>query len=275
MNWFGEDLATATAPLQLALAAFIGLCLGSFYTALAARILYFCYGPGRKVPQRWRIILTRPSFCFACERPIRGLELWPILGYLITRGRCAGCGEKIGLLTLAGEAWLAVCIPIALWSGASWPLAIFSALFLGHLYTALAVDWNYLQLDHENALFLFLWAAAASFEASGRNGALFLDQVYLGLGAAAVFGALFLVSLLRRQGLGFGDVILAGILGLFLDFWPLFFVIQAAALLSLLHLAYVARDWRAPAPLGAYLALATLIGAPFFAALRRLYPELY
>ena len=247
------------AAFVYTIAAFFGFVLGSFYTALASRILYFFYGPGRKEfvedggRGRWYAIFLRPSHCFACGHHIRGLELVPLFGYLATRGRCSNCGASIGRFTLAGEIFPAILFPILLASGQSPMGALFTVLLCGHLYIAIATDWHLFLLDHENALFLILWSVAATWENNQRD----FETMYSHLVVCAVSLVILLVLffLSRMRGLGFGDVILGGVLALYAGYpWALvFFQLGAAA--SLVYIFAWQKDRRAPAPLGVFLAL--------------------
>ena len=255
--FFDEFGYSLPAYFVYTIAAFFGLTLGSFYTALASRILYFFYGPGRKSPQRWRRIFFEPSHCFECGHRIAGLELAPALGYLITRGRCRGCGKSIGVLTLAGEVFPAVLFPLLLISGMRPAAVLFTILLCGHLYIALATDWHLFLLDHENALFLILWSAAATYEKTNRDLETFEIHALVCAGALLIFLALFFFS--RMRGLGFGDVILGGILALYAGYpWALL-VFQLAAAGSLVYIFVIQRDRHAPAPLGAFFALAFFV----------------
>ncbi|MCR9145561.1 MAG: prepilin peptidase [bacterium] len=237
------------------IAAVFGFIFGSFYTALASRIVYFFYGPGRKVgPGRWRRILFEPSHCHSCGHRIRGLELAPLFGYLFSRGRCRGCGRSIGLLTLFGEVFPAILFPLLIATGMRPVGALFVVLLCGHLYISLATDWEMFLLDHENALFLLLWSAAATWEKVDRDPEAMMAHALVCAVALIIFLALFFLS--KMRGLGFGDVILAGVLALYAGHpWSLL-LFQLAAASSLVYIFLIQRDRRAPAPLGAFFALA-------------------
>ncbi len=242
------------------LASGVGLLLGSFYASLSSRIVYFVYGHGKREQNRWRKIFFGRSFCMHCREKIQGIDLWPIIGYLKNSGRCRHCRQPIGLPTFAAELYPALLLPLLLYSGYSWAGSLFSLLFCLHLYISIATDTSFLLLDHENGLFLLLWAAAALLENLGPNLLSITSHLLASGGALLFFGLLFLLG--RGRGLGFGDVILASILALYSGLpWSLF-IFQLAAIGSIAYILFVKRDWRAPAPLGAALALATLIITP-------------
>lgn len=63
-----------------------GLVLGSFLNVVIYRV------------PRDLSIVTPPSACPKCSRPIRAWENIPLISYfLILRGRCAGCGTRISI----------------------------------------------------------------------------------------------------------------------------------------------------------------------------------
>ena len=250
--------------LQLSLAFFAGLVLGSFYTALASRILYFFYGAGRKTKQgleRWKTILLRPSFCFACQKKIAIENLIPIWGYLKNKGCCKDCQSPIGIATFLGEVYMGLLAFYLMSCDLSWPLIILTLLFCGHLYIALLSDSRLFLLDPENALFLFLWAIAYLFLKYGLDIAAMQLHLLAFAGSFVCFGLLFLFG--RMRALGFGDVILACVIALFLGLpWALI-VFQIAAAGSIVYIVLIKKKLRAPAPLGAAMALAVFLVLPF------------
>lgn len=239
------------------LATALGLVLGSFYTALASRILYFAYGPGRRIPDRWKTILLGRSFCMHCQTPIEERDLIPVLSFALLRGRCRHCSEPLGWHTLAGELFFGLLFPLLILSGQGWPGSLYAMLFCGHLYIAIATDYNLLLLDHENALFLLLWAVAFSLYDSALDPGLFARHGVAAGIALALFLVLYVAA--RGKGLGFGDVLLAGLIGLFLGIpWTLFAIVFGATA-SVIYIVYIRRDRSQPAPLGAGMALGVML----------------
>ena len=48
-----------------------------------------------RLPRRESIVRPR-SHCRACNRQLNTIDLLPVIGYVIRRGRCASCGTPIG-----------------------------------------------------------------------------------------------------------------------------------------------------------------------------------
>ncbi len=61
----------------------IGLVLGSFTTMLSYRI-----------PRRLSIV-SPPSQCPKCHAPLKVRDLVPVFSWLLEKGRCRHCGERI------------------------------------------------------------------------------------------------------------------------------------------------------------------------------------
>ena len=87
-----------TAGPALSAAAFIaGTILGSFYYTLAVRLAggMFSEGPLRG--------LVSPSSCPSCGGNIRAIDMIPIIGFIIRRGRCRACGAPVSHFYLYSE----------------------------------------------------------------------------------------------------------------------------------------------------------------------------
>ncbi len=78
----------------IAFGAMLGAALGSFACCQAWRIRYKAEG---------KKDLGKRSVCLFCGRKLRWFENVPILSWIFLRGRCRGCGEKIGSAEFGSE----------------------------------------------------------------------------------------------------------------------------------------------------------------------------
>jgi len=200
----------------------VGLCVGSFLNTVIDRL-----------PEKQSLVRP-PSHCPSCGRRLTFLELLPVLGYLLVRGRCRTCGARIPLRVL--------CVEVA--SGLLF-------VFLGHIYgftPGLVMPTIYVCLmlvifviDLERKLvlnaivlpaiglalvaILVEWAVTRASSPPGLlrlpadGGGVVLSQAGLSainhlLGGLAAFLILLLVRVLAPGGMGGGDVKLAAFLGL-------------------------------------------------------------
>jgi leader peptidase (prepilin peptidase) / N-methyltransferase len=182
--------------VDVALAALVfapGLALGSFLNVVAAR-----------VPLK-RSIVTPGSACMSCGQEVAWFDNVPVVSYLVLRGRCRGCGTRIGAVYPAVELLTAVLIAASFlafgWSGKSFVAAFFCAV----LVTISATD-----LSHRIVPNVIVLPAAVI---------VLVAQTVLEPGvewALAAFGASFfllVVALVHPKGMGMGDVKLALLLG--------------------------------------------------------------
>lgn len=233
--------------LAPALAAALGAILGSFIAALVAR-----WPEGRSV-------LTGRSACEGCGRTLGPAELVPVLSWLVQRGRCRACGAPIGRDALAIEIQAALIGAVSLLVLPGWPGL--AAAVLGWLLLPLAwLDLRHFWLPRR--LILVLVLVGLGFGLAGLAPPL-ADRL---IGGAVGFGALALIGwgyarARGRQGLGDGDPLLMGALGLWLGWQALPLVLLgasgiglAAALVGRIRGRSISAEQRYP--LGSLLAIA-------------------
>jgi leader peptidase (prepilin peptidase)/N-methyltransferase len=179
------------ALASLALAP--GLALGSFLNVVAAR-----------VPRR-RSVVTPASACMACSAQIAWYDNIPLFSYLLLRGRCRSCGERIGLIYPAVELTTALLVAgCVLKFGLSGRMAV-AAFFCAVLVTISVIDLEHRIVPNR----IVLPAAALVFVARTA-----LDpSPKWALGALGAAAFLFAAVLTHPKGMGMGDVKLALLLG--------------------------------------------------------------
>jgi leader peptidase (prepilin peptidase)/N-methyltransferase len=121
---------TAVASLIAAYLVLVALLVGSFINLAADR-----------VPRGESIVRPR-SHCRSCGRVLTVVDLLPVVGYLLRRGRCATCGARIGRTSpavefMSGACMLAMLAWLGLWPGAIAGLALVA--LLGFSVTGLAL----------------------------------------------------------------------------------------------------------------------------------------
>jgi leader peptidase (prepilin peptidase)/N-methyltransferase len=188
---------------SLVLVAVLGLAVGSFLNVVIYRV------------PRGESLLRPGSHCPSCDTPIKGRHNIPVLSWVLLRGRCATCTAPISVrypLVEAGTAALFVAVTVRV--GLGWNLPAY--LYLAAITIALAlIDLDVYRLPNSIVLPSYLITAA-----------LFVPGVIAGGDAwpalraltamAALYGFFFLVHSISPNGMGFGDVKLAGLLGLYL-----------------------------------------------------------
>lgn len=183
--------------------AVLGLLIGSFLNVVIWRV------------PRGESIVSPPSHCPGCDRPIRPRDNVPVLSWLLLRGRCRDCGTGISGRYPAVELATAVVFGVLAWRfGFDWALPAY--LYLGAIGVALAmIDIDVHRLPNAIVLPSYGVAAVLLLIPAVIDGA-WGDYLRAALGGLVLFGFYFLLAFIYPSGMGFGDVKLAGVLGAYL-----------------------------------------------------------
>jgi leader peptidase (prepilin peptidase) / N-methyltransferase len=191
------------SPGLAAALAVLGLLLGSFLNVVIHRV------------PRGESVVSPGSRCPGCGTAIRARDNVPVLSWLVLRGRCRHCATRIPvrypMVELLTGALFAV---VGVRFGPSWETPAF--LYLAAVSVALgAIDLDVRRLPNVIVLPSYVVAGLLLLlpaEADGR----WDDLLRAVAGMAALYGLYLALVLVYPQGMGFGDVKLAGVLGLFL-----------------------------------------------------------
>jgi leader peptidase (prepilin peptidase)/N-methyltransferase len=194
----------------------LGLAIGSFLNVVVYR-----------VPAGLSIVAP-PSACPKCGHHIRGFDNVPVLSWLVLRGRCRDCREPISARYPAVELGTGVLFVVVVWrflaggvSAGGTSVAIATPLLIAFLYlAAVSVALALIDLDVRrlpNVIVLpSLVVAAALMTLEGILSGDYSALIRAGIAMGALFAFYFLLAFLYPGGMGFGDVKLAALLGLYL-----------------------------------------------------------
>jgi len=233
----------------------LGLIFGSFMNVLIARL-----------PDGLSII-TPSSSCPICAAKIKFYDNIPVLSFVLLRGKCRYCGEKISF---------------------RYPLVELVTAFL-FLSVFIKVGFSFILIKYFIFVFLLLTAAFTdlftAFNQKYECG-IIPDEISIGgigvglilsfffhpgiinsvIGAAAGFLILWVPSfvyylLTKKEGMGGGDLKLFAMIGAFLGFKPLFFILFFSSLAGVVvGLPFII--WKGsrnfPIPFGPFISLATI-----------------
>lgn len=208
--------------LTLAVGVF-GLLIGSFLNVVVYR-----------VPAGLSIV-SPPSACPGCGAQIRPGDNVPVLSWLLLRGKCRACREPIsaryplvelgtGLAFAIVTVWLVVLVSTSSTSGDGGVETVANVLMLlAYLYlAAISIALALIDIDTHrlpNAIVLPSYiVAAVLLAASGLLAQDFDALLWAVIGGMAMWMAYFVMAFIYPAGMGFGDVKLAGVLGLYLGF---------------------------------------------------------
>jgi leader peptidase (prepilin peptidase) / N-methyltransferase len=182
----------------MAVAAIGGLIVGSFLNVVAYRL------------PRGESLVKPGSRCPACGTAVAAYDNVPVISWLILRGRCRSCGERISSRYPLVELLTAVTFAaIVAARGVSDDLVVLLP-FAAMLIVVAQIDLERRIVPNKIVLPTAIYGLAAS--ALVRT-----DQMpELLIAGAGAFLFLLVAALAYPAGMGMGDVKLAGVMGLFL-----------------------------------------------------------
>jgi len=260
----------------------LGLIVGSFLNVCIYRM------------PREESLVYPPSHCPKCYRPIRAQDNIPVISWLLLRGRCRFCGERISLVYPAVELFTGFLFAFYYWrfvENYAGPLPALpegavilklAALYMVHmgficaLLVATFVDFKYLIIPDEISVGGAFAAAAASFifpsihrsemwRGHPHFSGLFSSLIGAALGAAVIYAiGVAGKAVFKKEAMGFGDVKLMAMIGAFLGWKLVFFVLFLSAFLGAVYgTVHLAVTGRSKIPYGPFLSLAAVISLIF------------
>lgn len=260
----------AASPVWLtASTLLLGLLVGSFLNVVVHRLPIMMQrdwqAQAREVlelpaePAGRFDLLLPASHCPHCRKPVRAWENVPLLGWLLLRGRCSGCGTAIGVRYPLVELACALLSGYVAWHfGFSWQTAALLPLTWGLLAMSL-IDADH-QLLPDSLVLPLLWLGLIVNQWS-----LLASPEAALWGAVAGYLSLWSLYWLFRlitgkEGMGYGDFKLLALLGAWGGWQILPLTILLSSLLgAVCGLILLRRRGAAsgtPIPFGPYLAIA-------------------
>jgi len=260
----------------VAMAAVLGLAVGSWLTVLAHRLPRMMerewlqqYQDFRQAdvpqdddagPAAGDYTLWRPGWhCPACAAPVRGWRRLPLLGWALQRGRCAACGDAIGWRYPLTEVLAAALFALCAWRFGPTPIALCA---MGLCAALLALAWIDLRTSLlPDAITLPLAWVGLLVNLGGALAPLPLAVLGAVVGYAFLWLLFHMFRLLTgREGMGYGDFKLLAALGAWFGLAALPGLLLVASLAGvagagILRMTGHARRGQ-PLPFGPYLALA-------------------
>ena len=197
-----------------------GLAIGSFLNVCIYRL------------PLGRSIVKPRSACPSCGKMISWYDNIPILSYILLRAKCRECGEPISIgYPLVEALTAALAAGLYLQFGPTVQMVIYFAFCCGQIIIAF-VDLDHQIIPDVISLPGIVVGLACSFLLPQR----FLESL---IGAAAGGGALFAVAftykrITGREGMGLGDVKLLAMMGAFLGWKAIPFIILISSLFGTL-----------------------------------------
>jgi leader peptidase (prepilin peptidase)/N-methyltransferase len=237
--------------VAIVFACLFGLALGSFLNVCIYRI------PIRKS------IVSPPSSCPRCEERIKFYDNIPVLSYLLLRGRCRRCGHPISLqYPLVEMTTGLISVALLLKLGPTLEYVLFM-LFAGSLITIAFIDFRHKVIPDVVSLPGIVVGFAFSLVPSAPLS--WLDSLIgiVGGGGFLLLVAIFFEKITGREGMGMGDVKMLAMIGAWVGWKALPFIILLSSLSGSLlggAVLLISRQGaRTKIPFGPFLSLGTLI----------------
>lgn len=226
-----------------------GLCWGSFLNVCIYRI------------PRGISIVNPPSNCPNCGNKIKGYDNIPIISFILLKGKCRACGEKISYVYPIVELATGLIL-LALYQ--RYGINVDSILYAVFCSTLIVI--SFIDLEHRIIPdILSLGGVGAGLIASlGLTAITFLDSL---LGLLLGGGLLLLVAtvyfkLRKLEGMGGGDIKLLGMIGAWLGYKAIIPVLLFASLAGVLFglpFILIKKDRYFQIPFGPFLSGAAIL----------------
>lgn len=239
-----------TTTLDFIIIFVFGAVIGSFLNVVILRL-----------PESDESIVHPSSHCPGCKEPLKWYDNIPLLSYFFLRGKCRKCGQNISWQYPVVELLSAV-LALTLWIFYPWHIFVIRYIFVCALLVIIWIDIRYQIVPDLITIPGILLGFCLAF----LNPVLYWFDSALGIvmgGGIFYLVALCYYLLTKRQGMGGGDIKFMAMIGAFLGWQSLPFVIFASSLMgSLVGLVAMAKQKKGGQtviPYGPFLAVAALM----------------
>ena len=228
----------------------LGVIIGSFLNVCIYRI------------PKGESIIFPSSHCTSCGTPLKWYDLIPIISFIIQRGKCRYCGEKISLQYPIVE-FLNGILYLILYYNFGFNLDfIFYGIIFSILIVIFFIDLYYQIIPNGlNILILISSITYKLLQFILYN--IQLDLINSLLGLIVSSGLFLLIIIISKGGIGGGDMKLIGVLGFILGvkkiILTIFLSFVLGAIISILLLLFKIKGMKDPIPFGPFICIAFII----------------
>ena len=201
--------------LFLILFFIFGAIMGSFYHVVATRL------------SKNESIISPGSHCIKCNHKLRWYENIPIISFILLKGKCSECGDRIPISCLIVEIVTALLFAVSFHVFKFSFDLIIALIFVSSLIIVIVSDIEYMIILDEVlivstfliiVLYIIYFVLIMDYKVGLKE--LMLNHVYPGIGAFVFMYALKIMGdkLFKKESLGGGDIKLMFLFGLVLGF---------------------------------------------------------
>ncbi len=240
--------------LKAAAFLIVGLIIGSFLNVII-------YRTPRKIS-----IIKPGSHCLNCQNKIKWYDNIPIIGYLLLKGKCRTCGQKISIRYPLVEGLTGILFAAAYLKFGFTVEFLLALIFLAVGIVIIFIDLDFQIIPNLTVIIILILGIAKVLLVYFTEGRSAID--YYLLGFIVGFGVLFVIRLLgqlvfKQEAMGWGDIKLMTVAGLFLGVGNIILTILfssiIAAVIELTLLKTGKRKKGDLIPFGPYLIIAMII----------------
>lgn len=207
---------------------------------------------------KFNLLLPR-SFCPNCRNTLRAIDNVPVLSYLFLRGKCHFCKEPISIKYPAVELLTSILCMLVAWNfGFAWQTAA------GCILTCVLIAQSGIDLENKiipdeiTLPILWLGIIFSMFNIFTNLYASVLGAIFGYLVLFFIYWIFYLAT--KKQGMGYGDFKLLAMLGAWLGWQSLPFIIifssVTGAIIGATVILFSKKDRNTPIPFGPFLAVA-------------------
>ncbi|MFD1018914.1 prepilin peptidase [Thalassobacillus hwangdonensis] len=230
--------------LQTSIIFIYGIICGSFFNVV-----------GRRLPKKESFATSR-SKCPTCSTPIKNRDLIPVFSYILLRGKCRNCHQRISPLYPTIELLTGVLFAYS-YIMFGWSIEFAGAILLVSLSVIILVS-DLLYMIIPDRLLLFFLPLFIILRVLAP-----LDPWYASLiGAIGAYLLIALIILISKGGMGGGDMKLLALLGILFGYkiiMVFFLSTLIGALVTIALLATKTVNRKQPVPFGPFIIMAALL----------------
>ncbi len=229
-----------------------GLFIGSFLNCVIYRL------------EKKKSFIRGRSFCPKCKHTLAYYDLIPILSFIVLKAKCRYCHKKISFQYLLVELATGFLFLLAfIFSSPDLGFMIYEWIIFSFLVLIFVFDLKHYiipdKVVYPAIVVAILFIILNLYIVNHKS---IIGPLAAGLSASAFFLLIWLVS--RGKWMGFGDVKLAFLMGLFLG-WPnilvgLFLAFLMGSIVGLILIALKKKKMKSEVPFGPFLVLGTFVG---------------
>jgi len=226
----------------------IGTVFGSFYNVVGYRL------------PKGESIVAPPSHCPNCNTKLGPLELFPIISYLLQKGKCKHCQKRISAFYTIFELLTGLLFLLSYISFGFSLQLIIVLTFISMLIIIVVSDYNYMIISDEVLIFFGIILGLEIFLINGPNE--FVKSIASGILAFVTMFAIkkFGDFIFKKESMGGGDIKLMFIFGLVLGYPVAIMSIFVGSIIGLpISLILLNKNTEHIIPFGPFLAAGAII----------------